>query len=68
LVPLTDLAVLVQTRLHPSAGELTAAVDGLYRAGLITGLGDLRTGLRYVRLTGAGRSTAEGGPQQGPAS
>jgi len=68
LVSLPDLAELVETRLHVSAREVTAAVDVLYRAGLITGLGDSRIGLRFVRLTGAGRSTAEGGRQPGPAS
>jgi hypothetical protein len=68
LVSPTDLAELVQTRVHASARELTAAVEVLYRAGLITGLGDTHTGLRFVRLTGAGRSAAEGGRQQDPAS
>jgi hypothetical protein len=68
LVSLSDLAELVQTRLHASSRELAAAVEVLYRAGLLTGIGDLRTGLRFVRLTAAGRSAAEGDRQQGPAS
>jgi hypothetical protein len=59
LVSISSLTESINTRTHLSAQEITTAVEALFRGGLITGIGDTRTGLRFVQLTRAGRRRAD---------
>jgi DNA-binding MarR family transcriptional regulator len=55
LMSTSELAQLLQARLHLAPLQVTETLDALSRANLITGIGDSRTGLRFVRLTDLGR-------------
>jgi hypothetical protein len=61
LVATSDLAELVETRLHLPRLQVAETLDALSGANLITGIGDSRTGLRFVRLTNLGRRKVDTG-------